>query len=617
MGAKTSPIPAKTSWPITILGGALLLSIIFAVYWPVMRGGFAFDDESLIVHGRLIQDSNGLYRIWFTSESADYWPITYTAWWIQWHLWGPNAAGFHAVNVALHAIDAILIWIVLRRLTLPGAWLAALAFAIHPINVVTAAWISEQKNTLSMLFYALSILSYLKFDQHEHRKWYVLSLIAFALALLSKTSVVMEPVVLLGLAWWNRGRITSSDMRRAAPFFALALAGAYLTIALQTPLMLVENPAATIGFPSQLALAGWALWFYLYQTLLPLKVMVIYPNWKVDPTWWISYLPAAAWVGLFGLFWSKRKSWGRPCLFGFGYFTATIFPVLGFFHQSWHAYSRVADQWMYVPMLGLLALFTAAAATAWRRQRPPARYLAALAAAAVFLFLALSTWKLNRLFADQALLWRDNIEKNPDAWAAYNNLGVTLAERGQVDEAIPILREAIRRKADYADAYGNLGNELVVKKQFDEAMMDYRRAIMLNPHLGETQKYLAELYLREGDKREAIEHWKAALADHPDEVDVLNNLAWVLATADPSYGGDPSQAVPLAQHACDLTQNRQATYLDTLSVAQAASGQFTAAAATAQKAVQLAQAAGDDDLAKKIQARLALYRAGKPYTPPK
>jgi protein O-mannosyl-transferase len=604
----------KTAWKSTILGGGLLVLMIVAVYWPVMRGGFTFDDSSLIVNNQMIHADNGLYRIWFTSESLDYWPVTYSAWWLQWRMWGGNAAGFHAVNVGLHAIDTILVWMVLRRLKVPGAWLGAAAFGVHPINVATVAWISEQKNTLSMLFYAVSILLYLKFDEKGFWKWYVLSLIAFVAALLSKTSVVMMPVVLLGLAWWMRGRISWKDIWRTAPFFALSLAGACVTIALQQPSLINENANTATSFPGQAAAAGWALWFYLYQSVLPLNLMLIYPNWKVDATRWISYVPAVALIGVFGIFWWKRKSWGRPLLFGLGYFAVTLFPVLGFFHQFWYAYSRVADHWMYGSIIGVLALLTAAAATAWRRIDLRWRYLGAILGTAVFLSLFMATWKRNALFADQKLLWRDNIERNPDAWAAYNNLAVALGAEGKIDEAIHWLREAIRIKDDYVDAYNNLGNDLVVEGKVDEAMADYRHAWQIYPEGGDAQKHMAEVYWRQGNTQKAIEYWKEALDHEPDSMDVLNNLAWVLATTDPSDGGDPSQAVALAQRACELTDNREATDLDTLGVAYAAQGKFSDAAGAAEKGIELARADADEELAKKIEGRLQLYRAGKAYS---
>ena len=568
---------------------------------------------ALISQNQLIHADNGLYRIWFTADAVDYWPITYSAWWLQWRLWGGKAAGFHAVNVGLHAIDTILVWMILRRLRVPGAWAAAALFAVHPVNVATVAWIAETKNTLSMLFYLCSILAYLHFSEKGFWKWYAVSLLTFALALLSKTSVVMEPVVLLGLAWWKCGRISGKDVRCAAPFFALSLLGACVTILHQHSRLLYESPGQATGFAGRLAVAGWALWFYLYKIVLPLNLMLIYPNWKVDEAWWISYVPAAAFIGALGILWWKRRTWGRAGLCGVGYFAVMLFPVLGFFHQYWQIYSRVADQWQYCAMIGVLALLTAGAAKAGGRMNIPGRSMGAIIAVAVFVFLGVGTWKRSALFADEESLWRDNIAKNPQAWVAYNNLGGLLGAQNRIDEAIQVFNEAIRVKPDYVEAYNNRGNALVVAGKIDEAMADYRHALSIYPASADAMMHIGEIYWRQGHAREAIEYWKEALEYEPDSIDVVNNLAWALATADPSDGGDPSQAVTLARHACELTDNREATYLDTLGVAYAADGKFGDAVDTARKAIDLARSHGDEQLASRIQGRLDLYQAGKAY----
>ncbi len=227
---------------------ALLAVITFAAYFPALRGSFVFDDDSLIVHNRLIHADDGLHRFWFTTEAPDYWPLTSTLWWLEWRAWGDHATGYHVVSVLLHVISAILIWMILRRLKIPGAWLVGIAFAIHPVNVATVAWISEQKNTLSMLFYTAAILLYLSFDESNRWRTYALSLTAFVLALLSKTGVVMLPIVLLLCGWWRHGRLQRRDLLRMIPFFALSLASGLTTIWFQYNRAIGSAPNANGGF---------------------------------------------------------------------------------------------------------------------------------------------------------------------------------------------------------------------------------------------------------------------------------------------------------------------------------------------------------------------------------
>jgi hypothetical protein len=262
-------------WNDKRLRATLILLVTLIVYLPALRGGFIWDDESLVVHNPEIQASDGLHRLWLTTESPDYYPVTGSLWWLEWRLWGDDARGYHLVNVLLHAANAVLVWTILCRLKIPGAWLAALVFAIHPVNVATVAWISEQKNTLSMLFYAAATLLYLRFDEDGGWGWYGLSLGAFLLALLSKTALVTLPVVLLGLVWWLHGRIRRRDYLLSAPFFILSLVLGLVTVWFQSNRVTQGQAIQTGGFLSHLVTAGWVPWFYFYKAILPCDLSVI------------------------------------------------------------------------------------------------------------------------------------------------------------------------------------------------------------------------------------------------------------------------------------------------------------------------------------------------------
>ncbi len=299
----------------------VILLLVFAAYWPALNGQFVWDDTLLVNRNPLVIGQMNLRTVWFQTDFS----LTLAFLWLQWQIWGNHPAGYHVVNVLLHATSCLLLWRVLTRLKIPGAWLAAVIFAVHPVCAASVAWISETKNTLSLPFYLLSILWFLKFEgaQVPGRKasathWYWLSLAAFLLAMLAKTSAVMLPAVLLAGAWWQRGRITRQDVWRVSPFMLLALLLGGLTVWFQVQVMAAGDPVQTENIGGRLAGAGWALWFYLGKALWPLKLSLIYPRWEIDATGPVAYAPLILWLGVLGLCWWFRQGWGRAALFGLG-----------------------------------------------------------------------------------------------------------------------------------------------------------------------------------------------------------------------------------------------------------------------------------------------------------
>src|ERR1017187_9858431 len=388
----------KHTWRLPSGSAALIILVTVLAYFPTLRGGFVFDDYELIIRNPMVKADNGLQRFWFTTEASEYYPLTWSAWWLEWRLWGTSPLGYHVVNVLLHAASAVLVWLVLRHLKIPGAWLAAVVFAVHPVNVATVAWISEQKNTLSMFFYLLAILLYLRFDEENQWRWYPFSLAAFLLALLSKSAVVMLPVVLLGCLWWRRGRVQWKDLLHSASFFTLSLGQALVALWFHSHRG-VEGFGSRSGFPLRLATAGRVPWFYLSKALLPLNLMVVYPKWHIDASQWASYAPGLLLVGMLGVFWWTRKTWGRPWLFGLGYFVVTLFPVLGFFDQSFYRYSSVADHWQYYSIVGAIALVVGGAVTIGRGADRPGRSVGEMAGLAVVVALGMATWSRAGVYA--------------------------------------------------------------------------------------------------------------------------------------------------------------------------------------------------------------------------
>ena len=639
---------------------ALLLLLVLAAYAPVFRGGFVWDDTVLIDRNSLVRGEADLLSIWFHED----FPLSIVAFWLQWLAWGQHAAGYHVVNVLLHGTGILLLWRVLARLGIQGAWLGAALFAVHPVAVASVAWISELKNTLSLVFLLASLYCYNRFAleprtphvAHRASNWYWLALGAFLLALLSKTSTVMLPVVLLACVWWRCGRLTGFDVLRATPFFALALAFGLMTIWFQAHHVIPDHATRNEGFIERLAGAGWALWFYLSKALLPLNLVTIYPRWEIYPAQWWAWLPLGLWCGTLVTCWSFRRGAGRPALLALVCFSALLFPVLGFFDTYFFSMSRVSDHFAYLSLLPMTAMAGAVLGQAARkkpatipaiRQWHPAAFR--VLAAAVVAVLAGLTAQRARVYAADESLWRDTLARNPAAWVAHNNLGCLLAEQGKLDEAARHFEASLHGNPRNAEAHRNLGKALVLRQEFAKAEEHLSAAVQLNPNDAEahrtralaleglgrpheaattlhaalriepdadTRVELAGLLRRLGDFREAVTHLRLAVTAKPDDAEALNNLAWILATAADAGLRNGAEAVQLAERACQLTGERDAPMVATRAAAYAEAERFPEAVASAEKAIELANASGNEQFAKINQQLLRLYRARLPYHEP-
>jgi protein O-mannosyl-transferase len=440
-------LPHRQTWFVCLL----LAVATFLAYQPVWHAGFIWDDDELLTNNPVVKSAAGLYRPWFTASTLDYYPMTFSMWWLEWRLWANHPLGYHLVNVLLHALSAILLWRVLLRLNLPGALLAAAIFALHPVNVESVAWISEGKNTLSMFFYAGTLLCWLKFEESGGRRWHGLALAGFALALFSKSAVAPLPVVLLGIAWWRRGRVGWKDIRQVVPFFVMAAAVCWVTVWFHYHRAMGSGVVRTDGFWSRLAGAGWAVWFYLYKALLPLNLIFVYPRWQIDARNVAIYIPLVLLAAAFVLCWRYRRGWGKALFFGLAYFVVMLLPILGFLNIYYMRYSLVADHWEYFAIIGPIALAAAII-------RKP------VLAAAFLLALGVLTWKQCGIYANAETLWRATLARNPGSTIAQNNLSAALLANGQVDEALLHSEAVLATHPDDATAQGDLGYGLLKKR---------------------------------------------------------------------------------------------------------------------------------------------------------
>jgi len=571
-------------------GAAILVTITLAAYSPALGNGFIWDDDDYVTANIHLRTGDGLRRIWTEpGATLQYYPAVHTGFWIEYHLWGLNPFGYHLVNILLHAGGAVLFWLLLRRLAVPGAFLAGLVFAVHPVHVESVAWITERKNVLSGLFYLGAALAWLRYRLRSGGRpqirgprldrFYAISLILFLCALLSKTVTVTLPAALMVVLWWKTGRVDRRDFLRLAPFFVLGISLGLLTAWLERHQVGARGIEWGFTPADRILIAGRAVWFYLAKLALPVRLTFIYPRWQIDAAAPAQYLyPLAAALALFGL-WRWRGKVGRGPLAAVLYFGGTLVPALGFFDVYPMRFSFVADHFQYLASLGPITLAAAGFTIALPRLGKAEPRLRLVLPGIVICVLGLATWQQARIYRDRETLFRDTVAKNPAAWMAHQNLGALLLDQGKVREAVAHLEESLRLYPDDPGALNNLGLAHSQERNYEAALAGYREALRLLPV----------------------------------HMDALNNLAWLRATCPVAELRNPEEAVRLAEQACTLSRRRSPMFLDTLAAAYAAAGRFGDAVETASDAIALARQLDQPELVKVFQERLELYRTHRPF----
>ena len=524
-------VAAPTGFSHNWLPGLGLLLAVFVAYQPVWLAGFIWDDDGRITANPCIVGPLGLKEIWTTS-AADLCPLVYTTFWVEHALWGVAPLPYHLVNVLLHGGCAVLLWRVLLGLRVPGAWFGAALWALHPVQVETAAWVTEMKNTQSGFFYLLAVLFFIKSlraratgDRSGDFRNYALTLLGAALALASKSSTVMLPIVLGLCAWWVEGRWQRRNLVRLAPIAVLAVFPSLLTLWTQT--MLEQGPGDTQyarSFPERLATAGDAVWFYLVKLAWPHPLIFIYPRWKVDPASVVSYLPLLAVIVVLVVLWLKRGSWARPYLFAFAYFLAALLPVLGLIDGYFWRFSLVGDHFQYLASMGPLGLAGAGLARLADFPGVAKSWLPCAIAGVVLLTHSFLSWQRAWIYQSRETLWTDTVAQNPGSWMARNNLGNVYSDQGRIDEATFQFLAALELKPNYTEARNNLGNALLQAGRVDEAMAQLEQALAINPGHAEAHNNLGNALLQKGRVEEAVAHYEKALQANPNLPEAHNNL---------------------------------------------------------------------------------------------
>jgi len=525
-------------WNRNSLLAGLLILITLLAYIPAMQGGFVWDDNDHLTENQNVKSLQGLARIWLAPKSNYlYYPLTFSSFWLEYRLWGLNPKGYHVVNVLLHALSGLLLYRLLLYLHVPGAWLAAAVFALHPVHVESVAWVSERKNVLSGFFYFASAFCLFRFfgltgakNKESNLWWYVAGLLLFLCALFSKTVTCSLPAAMLLVLWWKRGRVRGRELAALAPFFALGLAMGLTTAWLEKHQVGALGSEWDLSFVESCLLAGRALWFYLGKLIWPVELIFNYPRWQVDGSVWWQYIYPAGVLLVVLVLWLIRKRVGRGPLVGVLFFSGTLFPALGFFDVYIFRYSFVADHFQYLASVGLIALLVGVATKlASRLPHWPQRILSSVGLI-VLLLLGGQTWHQGHTYRDIETLWADTLEKNPGSWLAHNGLGVVLAEQGKFQEAIFHYSQALQVKPDHYKAHNNLGNAFASQGKIKEAINQYSESLRLRPDYAEAHSNLGNVLASQGKFAEAIDHYSEALQSEPDYVEAHINLANVLAS---------------------------------------------------------------------------------------
>ena len=531
--ATASSLPAATSYSRQDALALVALGLLVVVpYLPAMLwGGFIWDDR-VLTSSQAVQDWSGLWRLWsgdaYTAgdtEEGHYWPLVYTIFWLEHKLWGFDPTGYHIVNVLLHWVNTLLVWHLVRRLAVPGAWMVAAVFAVHPLHVESVAWVIERKDVLSGLFYLAAALAWMRFVEQPRPRRYACSLALYVAALLSKSVAITLPAALLIWHWWKQGRVTSPDLLRLVPFFVVGLV---ITVGDLAFYRTMETVSLDYSLTERTLIAARALWFYAGKLLWPTNLAVIYPLWDIrvaDPLAW-GYLVAA--TALVVALWLFRSQLGRGPLAGALFFAVTLSPLLGFVDYGYMDYAFVADRFQYLAGIGVMAVVIGSATHGIRRLSGLWQKGALGIAGMTLVVLGLLTWRQASIYRDEETFYCHIIALNPQAQNAHFNLGIILYKQGRYEEVLNTTRVAIEQDPEVSEAHVHLGAALHALGRFEEAELYLRRAIALNPQGRNAHFILGDVLYKQGQYEEALDATRVALEQDPDFLTTHINLGAIL-----------------------------------------------------------------------------------------
>lgn len=557
-----SPRQAKQSPPATKqriwLATLTLAALVAIVYWPTLNNQFVSDDTMYVTDTAELASAEGLRDIWFKlGVTPQYYPLVHTALWIQYQLWGLQPAGYHAVNMLMHLAVVVLLWRLLVQLKLPGAWLGAAVYAVHPVQVETVAWISEQKNLLSNGFAIAAIMAYLRFSPLEpevtpHRKWlyYALAFVLYICALLCKTVTITTPAVILVIFWWKRGRITGRDLLPLLPMFLMGGALAMVTVWMEKEVVGAIGSQWDYTLIERTLIASRAVWFYFGKLLWPHPLSFVYPRWQIADTVWWQYLFLIALLISLAVLALLRHRIGRGPLAAALIFVGVLSPALGFFDVYPFLFSFVADHYQYHASAAALAALVAGGVLIYARWGANVPWLGRAMAVTLLLVLVVVAHQHTYAFYDDETLDQASLKAAPASWAAQYRIGVWWFVADDSDRALAHFREASRLFPQHAVLHTYIGAALAKQNRHDEAISEFQTALDSELHPDDrtmTQTHLAGSLAQKGNPNEAIAVYRQLLEDDPTHLDALHNLAILMGET-----GDTQAAIDLLRDAIQI-----------------------------------------------------------------
>lgn len=542
---------------------ALLVTIVCAiVYFPAVHGAPIWDDHDFVFNNPLVTSPDGLGRIWLSTENADYWPITYSCFWVLHAVFGDATTAFHVLNVVVHAAGALALFWMLRELGLEHAWVAALLFALHPVQVEAVAWIIQLKTVLATAFGFSAGALFLRWERDGRAALLAAAAVVFAAAMASKTSAVTLPVCFLLLRRTRRGLIGASVLGAIGLGFGLVAVWFHRLHYLVGTAVVRDDT-----FVERVVTAGWAVWFYLLKAVVPYPTAFVYPRWEVDVSSPTAWLPLVALAIAFVLI----RRW-PAVLLAASIYVLQLAPVVGFVDIPFMQFSLVADHWQYAALAAPLAL------VAYVLRNVETKRVVVLAAIVGVAYGALSFARAGR-YVSEVAVFRATAEHNPDSLMVQINLGRALIREGDKAGARRAFEAAVAIDGSSAVALNNLAGILAEDGDPEGAARHLRLSLEANPDQSEAAYNLGNLLARIGRHEEAIPLFERAVANEPDRVEAQNNLGSSLAAV-----GRNAEAAAAFAKAVALAPNEIPLAIN-LGRAQLAAGRNAEAVATFERLV--------------------------------